>query len=138
MTLVENIPSRSRSVIPRRRHPEEDLQRQVVKFLNSALAGNAVFFHVPNGGRRSFTEAKRFKAMGVLAGMVDLIVVNDGRFIGLELKAPKRGSLSDAQLRCHRQLREARAPVYVCRSKDDVVAALQDCGVPLCVDGVFL
>ena len=121
----------------RRRHPEDDLQREVVKFLRAALVGNSVVFHVPNGGRRSFTEAKRFKGLGVLPGMVDLGVINDGRLIGLELKAPK-GRVSDAQAWCHQQLRAAGAPVFVCRSLADVVAAMQQMGVPLFERGRFL
>jgi hypothetical protein len=75
--------SSPRSVSAQRKHLEQDLQQQVVKFLRKSLVGNSVVFHVPNGGRRGFLEAKRFKTMGVLAGMVDLGVINDGRLIGL-------------------------------------------------------
>jgi hypothetical protein len=132
--------SRPRSTRPlskRRQHPEEDLQRQVVRFLKQSLVGNSVVFHVPNGGRRAFLEALRFKAAGVLAGMVDLGIVNDGRLVGIELKAGK-GQVSDAQAWCHQRLRAAGAPVYVCRSLDEVIAALQEAGVPMCVEGRFL
>ena len=129
--------SSPRSIAAKRKHLEEDLQRTVVKFLRKHLVGNSVVFHVPNGGRRGFLEAQRFKRMGVLAGMVDLGVVNDGRLIGLELKAGK-GRVSDTQAWCHRQLNAAGAYVFVCRSLDDVIAALKETGVPLCVDGKFL
>jgi hypothetical protein len=121
----------------RRRHPEEDLQREVVKFLKKALVGNSVVFAVPNGGRRGFLEAKRLKETGVLAGMTDLGVINDGRLIGLELKAPK-GRISDAQAWCHRQIRKAGAPVFICTSRDEVIAALKQMGVPLFWRGKFL
>jgi len=117
---------------PRRRRgaPEERLQMAVVKFLAVALDGNSEFFAVPNGGKRGFREAQRFKAAGVKAGVPDLIVINDGRAIGIELKAGKT-PLSEAQVRYHEMLRRARVPVTVCRSIEDVEAALRAAGVPL-------
>lgn len=114
----------------RRAHPEETLQLQVVKFLGLALDGNSEFFAVPNGGKRGFREAQRFKAAGVKAGVPDIIVVNDGRAIGLELKAGKT-PLSEAQKHYHERLRLARVPVSVCRSVEDVECALRAAGVPL-------
>jgi len=33
-------------------------------------------FHVPNGGKRSKAEAGRFKAMGVLAGVPDVLIIS--------------------------------------------------------------
>jgi len=114
----------------KRAQPEEQLQMTVCKFLTHALDGNSMFFAVPNGGLRSRSEAARFKATGTVAGIPDICVVNDGRLIGLELKAPK-GRLSDAQLYCHERLRRARVPVSVCRSLDEVIEALRSAGVPL-------
>ena len=123
-------PARASTDAVRRAHPEEQLQMQVCKFLHHALEGNSTFFAVPNGGLRSRSEAARFKATGTIAGMPDICVVNDGRLIGIELKAPK-GRVSDAQLYCHERLRRARVPVTVCKSVDDVIAALTESGVPL-------
>lgn len=133
-TTPDPVPGRASS---RRKHPEEDLQREVVKFLKKALVDNSVVFAVPNGGRRGFLEAKRLKETGVLSGMTDLGVINDGRLIGLELKAPK-GRISDAQAWCHRLLRSAGAPVFVCNSLDEVKAAMKQMGVPLFWRGKFL
>ena len=114
----------------KRQRPEEKLQATVCKFLTLTLDQTSMFFSVPNGGLRSRTEAIRFKATGVVAGMPDICVVNNGRLIGLELKAPK-GRVSDAQLYCHERLRAAQVPVTVCRSLDDVIGALLAAGVPL-------
>lgn len=50
-----------------------------------------LLFHIPNGGKRRKSEAARFKAMGVKAGVPDLFLsVPRGGFHGLfiELKAP--------------------------------------------------
>lgn len=55
--------------------------------------------HIPNGGKRSKTEAARFKAMGVKRGVSDIFLpVARGGFHGLyiELKA-KDGKVESAQ-----------------------------------------
>lgn len=114
----------------RRQSPEEQLQMAVVKFLNHALDGNSFHFAVPNGGYRRLTEAMRFKAAGVVPGIPDIAVIDSGRIIFLELKSDA-GRVSDVQAWCHERLRRARVPVTVCRSLEDVVAALTAAGVPL-------
>lgn len=57
------------------RHPEDDLQRAVVQYLDVALPADAVAYAVPNGGKRSRTEAARLKGLGVRAGVPDLAIV---------------------------------------------------------------
>jgi len=114
-----------------RRHEEETFQRAVMKFLAVALDPNSTFFfHCPNGGYRRYNEAKRLKAMGVRAGIPDIGIVWDGKIAWLELKAGKGGA-SDIQLYRHEQLRRARSPVSLCKTIDDVIAALTAAGVPL-------
>jgi len=108
---------------------EYDFHRSVVGYLSKALDRNAMFFHSPNGGYRYATEAARLKSMGVIAGLPDVGVVYDGRIAWLELKA-KRGRISAAQAYCHARLTEAGTPVSVCRSLDDVEAALKAAGIP--------
>ena len=114
----------------RRAQPEEQLQMVVVEYLSQALEGNSTFFAVPNGGKRNFREAQRLKAAGVRAGVPDMIVINDGRAIGIELKVGKNKP-TEVQLAFHEQLKHARVPVSVCRSVDEVEAALRAAGVPL-------
>jgi hypothetical protein len=114
----------------RRQHIEDDFQEQVCRFLDHALPRGCEYWAVPNGGFRNRAEAQRLKKQGVKTGVPDLTVLSWGRYIGLELKAPK-GRASDAQLYMHRKLREAEARVYVCKNLDDVIAALTECGVPL-------
>lgn len=114
----------------KRQRPEEALQITVVHYLHHALDGCATYFHCPNGGKRSPAEAARFKAMGVISGVPDIIVIDSGRCIAIELKAGK-GTLTANQKRYHRLLGLARVPVYVCRSLDEVIVALERCGVPL-------
>lgn len=57
---------------------------------------NYLFFHVPNGGLRSKTEAGRLKTMGVVAGVADLCLTKQGATLWLEMKTPI-GSQKKAQ-----------------------------------------
>jgi hypothetical protein len=46
----------------------------VISHLNMRAMPGAFYFHCPNGGKRSKAEGGIFKALGVRAGMPDLIV----------------------------------------------------------------
>lgn len=128
---------------PKRQQPEHDLQIQVVEFLTRALPADAVFFHVPNGGKRTKAEAGRFKAMGVKAGVPDLVVFwkytwgSPGltKVIWLELKAPgtahRPSATTDEQDTMQAALRDCGHAVYVVDNLDDIEAALRQCGIPL-------
>jgi len=111
------------------------LQRQIAQFLAVGLAGNSWFSAFPLGGGGKVRGAI-LRSMGTKEGTPDLIVINDGRAIFLEVKS-YTGAVSEAQKRCHAELRRARCPVYVVRSLDEVVNALTASGVPLraMVDG---
>jgi len=109
---------------------EYDFHRSVVHYLNRSLDQHAMYFHGANGGYRYATEGARLKAMGVIAGLPDLGVVHAGRVAWLELKASK-GRVSAAQAYCHARLEGAGCPVSVCRTLDDVEAALKRAGIPL-------
>lgn len=55
-------------------------------------------FHVPNGGNRDPREAAKFKAMGVVAGVSDLIFLYNSRVYIFEFKnANGKGRLSKEQ-----------------------------------------
>lgn len=120
----------------RRQQPEQALQTQVVKFLRAALAGNSWFGSVPLGGGGA-SRGRTLKRTGAVAGTPDMLLVNDGRAIWIELKAPK-GVVSDAQLYAHQQLRQAGSLVFVCRSLDEVIEAMRSAGVPLRIGERFL
>jgi hypothetical protein len=111
--------------------PEEQLQRAVVDLLRLyETRGLLVFAHVGNGGWRSKAEAGIFRALGVRAGVPDLLVwLPGGASFAIELKAGK-GTLSSAQVVWHSTLTSLGHRVYVCRSVDDVERALRAEGVP--------
>ena len=70
------------------------------------------------------------KSIGYSAGTPDILVIDGGRAVWLELKAPK-GRVSDAQRACHEALHLAGAIVHVVRSLDEAIAALRWSCVPL-------
>jgi len=114
----------------RRRHPEDDLQRQVMAFLDVALPAEAVAFAIPNGGKRHVREAARMKGLGVKAGISDICVIHRGRAAFIELKSAT-GRMSPAQREMARKLIYCGAAVCMCRSVEEVEASLLEACVPL-------
>jgi hypothetical protein len=111
--------------------PEEQLQRAVVQLL-ALYAGRGLlaFAHCPNGEYRTPGVAGRLKAMGTIPGVPDLLVwLPESMSFGIELKAGK-GRLSADQVQWHSTLSSLGHRVYVCRSIDEVEAALRAEGVP--------
>jgi hypothetical protein len=113
------------------RRPEELIQRSVVNLLSIYQSrGLLAFCHVPNGGRRSKAEAGTFKAMGVRAGVPDLLIwAQGGGHFAIELKA-ETGRLSPAQADWHATMANLGHRVYVCRSIEDVENSLRAEAVP--------
>jgi hypothetical protein len=66
-------------------------------------------WHCPNGGRRTYEEARAFKRMGVKPGVPDIqVAVPSGEYHGLfiEFKS-KHGKLIESQKKMHKHLIEA-------------------------------
>jgi hypothetical protein len=110
---------------------EEALQRAVVDLLRIyENRGLLAFCHVGNGEWRHKATGGRLKAMGLRAGVPDLLVWADGgRGFGVELKAGA-GKLSPAQTFWHATLGTLGHRVYVVRSLDEMEAVLRAEGVP--------
>ena len=113
----------------RRKQPEADFQQQVFAYLASALDADSWFSAIPLGGGGAVRGAL-LKRTGTKSGLPDVLCLYQGRATWLELKS-RRGQLSDAQLYCHACLRRAGSGVYVCKTLDQVEAALRAAGVPL-------
>ncbi len=69
--------------------PEDAIQRACADYLRLRKPP-CIWFHPPNGGARTKAEAGIFKAMGVRAGVADLIFLWHDRCGAIEIKPPKR------------------------------------------------
>lgn len=106
----------------RHRTPEEALQEAVMQYLDACLPPDAVAWHTPNGRQVSAITRKIGKAMGVKAGIPDVLILFRGKLIALELKAGRGDETAEQQLMA-RELTYCGAVVGpVCRSLDEVVA----------------
>ena len=103
---------------------EEQIHKAVIQHLKLRGVPQAFWFHIPNGGKRSIREAKAFKAMGVIPGVPDLLLIKHGDVYGLELKAAK-GRLSPAQRATHEAMHEAGAHIWVAHGLDEAIYALE-------------
>ena len=75
---------------------EQKIHQTIVQHLRTRAQRGVVWWHSPNGGWRSPVEAKIFQSLGVRAGVADLVLLHDGQFFALELKAPG-GRLTESQ-----------------------------------------
>ena len=115
---------------PRRKTPEQALQRAVAEFLTLALpTPDAWFTTIPAGGGGKVRGAI-LKGMGYKAGTPDMLVLHEGQAIWLELKSSK-GRLTYEQEQCHMDLVGAGCDWALCRTLEDVERALRRFGVPL-------
>ena len=111
---LADMEAKSTPTEKKRAHPEEDIQRAVVKYL--VLKYPSIFFcHVPNGGARTKTEAGIFKSMGgVIPGVADLLIFHStwgdktliSHGLALELKAEK-GEQSPSQKEFQKRITNA-------------------------------
>lgn len=100
-------------------NPEDNLQIQVINYLRYQY-GKALFCHVPNGGKRNAIEGAKFKRMGVLAGVPDILIFNknysfDGLAIELKIKPNKPTKI---QLEVIERFKEVGFDVHVCYDFD--------------------
>lgn len=107
---------------------EQALHRDVSQLLGYALTSESIWTTFPAGGG-GFLRGKFLKATGLRAGWPDIQIIYRGRFYGIELKGLK-GTLSHEQRVCHKAIENAGGAVVVCRSMQDVLAALETWGIP--------
>ena len=110
---------------PRMSRPEDGLQKFTVDLLRQGAAPGVIWFHCPNGAPTSARTGARMKAMGLLAGVADMIVVRPGGLVYfLELKSAK-GRLSPAQKAFRDACEDNGVPYAVADSPERVEAALR-------------
>ena len=125
--------------------PTEDTE-QICLFRWAALQSSkypelALMYHIPNGGKRSKSEAARFRTMGVKAGVPDIFlpVKRSGHWLTgpsdmiapynglyIELKRQHGGTVSPAQQTWIAALRKAGYAVEVCKGWEAAAAVIMD------------
>jgi len=98
---------------------EHEIQRAAVMWIRQNTS--FLVYAIPNGGKRGRLEAMRLVVEGVTAGMPDLHI--PALRLWIEMKTAT-GAVSPAQRAVHKRLQEEGQTVVVCRSVDDVIAAV--------------
>ena len=102
------------------KHAEDQLQKQVADYLRWQYP-KLLWIHCPNGGYRNPREAARFKSMGVLPGVADLLIfcpknVYNGLCIELKVKPNKQ---SDSQKEFEKRIKEVYWDYHLCYTFED-------------------
>ena len=118
-------PARRRTVSIMR---EDNIQRLVVSHLQRRAAKGVLYWHTPNGGKRQISEAAKFKRLGVLPGMPDLLLYRGGELYALELKT-EQGRLSDDQKHALAELAKAGAITATAYGLDHALTILEQWGI---------
>lgn len=106
---------------------EAAIQTAIVTHFRRHYEGHII--HVPNSGRRGMLEAIRFKAMGVKAGVPDLILFTPRGCYLVEVKTEK-GVLSPRQSCFITDLQELGFDVAIVRSADEAARAFREWKLP--------
>lgn len=108
-----------------KKQSEDSLQKAVARWLDYS---KYLWFHPANGGSRNIIEATKLKAMGVKAGVPDIVICQpSGLFHALfiELKAGNNKPTS-TQIAWHGKLRQKGYYVAVCYSFDEVKLTVEN------------
>jgi hypothetical protein len=111
--------------MPRRRRPEDAIQRAVFQHIKARGVAGLVAIHPANGGYRKPVEAKILQGLGVTAGVPDVLLWHGGKAFAMELKS-EAGCCSEAQLAMLNRLSEAGVYTCVCHGLDRAIAVLED------------
>jgi hypothetical protein len=114
---------------------EQAIHRQIVAGLRAALPHGWIIAHIPNGGKRTEVEGAIFKALGVLPGMPDIMLLGADAHGSatawfLEVKA-NNGRLTEAQSLMHDRLKDIGFQVATVRSWDEALKQVRFWNLPL-------
>jgi len=108
---------------------EDQIQQQIFTFYNNNYClknhnPRHIIFSVPNGGSRNIVEAKKMKATGILAGVSDLIIINEHKTLFIEVKTLK-GTQSEVQEDFEKRVSSLGFEYILVRSLEDFKIKLQ-------------
>jgi len=112
----------------RREQPERAFQKLLVQHLRLALPPDVFMTAFPAGGGGKVRGAQ-LKAMGLVAGVPDLMFLYKGETHFMELKAPN-GKVSPAQVDCQQALFRAGAGTAIVRTLAEAYRALDAWQIP--------
>ena len=94
------------------------------------VAPQCVAFHVPNGGYRTKSEAARLKWMGVLAGVADIVIVDEhGLAYFLEMKSGD-GVMLESQIKFQAICKDRNIPYAICHNVTEASKIFKKWGIP--------
>ena len=111
--------------------PEFRLHCICATYLTACLKPPAWWTSLEHGVKLPPATARRLQRVGVRAGIPDILIINEGLAYWIELKAPKTGRLSEAQILTRDRLWDAGACWAMARSLDELRARLIAWGIPL-------
>lgn len=111
---------------------EHALQIVVCAYLSRALPPDSTFTSIDAATDQKMTPiaGARRRARGIRAGWPDCQILYRGQFFGIELKEGA-GRQSENQALMQAEIKRAGGRYAICRSVEDVEAALRAWGVPL-------
>jgi hypothetical protein len=113
---------RSKSLIPLEREEQEVVKQWLEKM-------NIIFYHIPNGGKRTVVEGVILKRMGVKAGIPDFCIPMARKgYHGLygELKRRKGGVISVQQAYWLSELTKQGYYVFVAHGADEFIQQVKN------------
>lgn len=97
---------------------EKDIQKAILDYLGYQ---KDIYFFRAGAGAIQTLKGGYFKTGK--AGLPDIIVLKDGRFIGLEVKTPS-GRVSEAQEQAKQDIVACKGEYHIVTSIDEVIEAL--------------
>lgn len=129
---LRSHPSRPASKLPT--ISEHALQKQIAGYLQQALQPPVWWSAIDHAGKLGPRQAAARKARGVKRGIADFLVMAGHalgpRVLWIELKRPGGGGLSPWQKEFAAAMFRCGIPHFVCRSLEEVRAAISAAGVP--------
>ena len=102
--------------IPKKSHPEHDLQVAIHKELKKV---GIFHFSVPNGQKRGLLVGRSLKAEGSLRGVSDLIILLPSHCIFIEVKNGKKGIQSEEQKAFQKKVESLGFGYFIWRNLND-------------------
>jgi len=98
--------------------PENKIQQEIVKYYRANHYGKGIMFSVPNERTGGYVAMKPLLLTGLLSGVSDLIIVEQGRVLFVEVKTDI-GRQSEKQIRFEKQITELGYKYFLVRSLKD-------------------